>query len=477
MNKLVKNYIYNLAYQIFVIIVPLITMPYLARVLHAENMGIYSYVTSCASIINTIGLLGLYNYGDREIAYTRDNRAELNRTFSELMSIRLILCIVSTIAYLIWAVSSEYTSYFLIYYLWLLTGFIDISWFFAGIEDMGPMVFKNFMIKVLNIICIFVFVRTEGDLSKYFALVAVTTFLANLSMYLQLRGQQLKFRFTLKNSKTHLTSAVLLFLPQLASLFYLQVDKIMLKYLSDSASQVAFYDQAEKIVNIPFSVVTALSVVMMPRIANEYKKGNTKSVSDYILKSARFALMISIPIFLGLDAIADNFIPWYLGDEYLPVIQAIWIISPIIITNTLVNIAGTQYLTAVDRTKILTVSNVVAAIMNLVLNSILIPRFGFYGAAIATIISSLCCAAVQLISMNKDIRVLPLFVKTWKYWVAALSMFVIIKVAGIQEPTVLNTVLMIFIGIIVYTVAVFILNDELARDMVKIVKKVIRRNR
>ena len=115
--------------------------------------------------------------------------------------------------------------------------------------------------------------------------------------------------------------------------------------------------------------------------------------------------------------------------------------------------------------------------MNLVLNSILIPRFGFYGAAIATIISSLCCAAVQLISMNKDIRVLPLFVKTWKYWVAALSMFVIIKVAGIQEPTVLNTVLMIFIGIIVYTVAVFILNDELARDMVKIVKKVIRRNR
>ena len=300
MSKLIKNYIYNLLYQIFVIIVPIITMPYLARVLHAENLGIYSYITSCASIINTVGLLGFYNYGNRQIAYTRDNVNELNNTFNELMSIRIILCIISTLIYVMWAFTTEYLYYFLIYYPWLLTGFIDISWFFAGIENMGPMVLKNFLIKILNIISIFIFVKNENDLGNYFALVALITLLANLSMYLQLKTQKFKFKFSLKNCTQHIIAAILLFLPQLASIFYLQVDKVMLKYLSSSTTFVAFYDQAEKIVNIPFSIVTALSIVMMPRIANEFKKGNLDSIKEYISKSARFAMMISIPIFFWI---------------------------------------------------------------------------------------------------------------------------------------------------------------------------------
>lgn len=478
MSKLVKNYIYNLVYQIFIIIVPLITMPYLARTLHAENMGIYSYVTSCASIINTVGLLGFYNYGDRQIAYTRDNKVELNNTFNELMSIRIILCIISTIVYVVWAFSSEYTSYFIIYYPWLLTGFVDISWFFAGIEDMGAMVLKNFLIKLLNIVCIFIFIKNENDLGSYFALVAIVTLLANLSMYLQLKNQCLKFRFSLKNCKCHITAAILLFLPQLASLFYLQIDKVMLKYFSDSTSQVAFYDQAEKIVNIPFSVVTALSVVMMPRIANEFKKGNLDSIQEYISKSARFALMISIPIFGGLDAIADNFVPWYLGDEYLPVIQAIWIISPIIITNTLVNISGTQYLTAVNKTKILTMSNFVAAVINVIINSLLIPKLGFYGAAIATVFSSICCVVVQLVYMNKTISILPLMLEMWKYLISAVLMFIILRLLSLgMTSSVFSTFIMIIVGSIVYFSVLLILKDEFVLRIYRMAKNIVIRRR
>lgn len=471
MSKLVKNYIYNLSYQIFVIIVPLITMPYLARVLRADNIGIYSYVTSCASIINTVGLLGLYNYGNRQIAYTRDNKKTLNDTFNELMSIRIILCIIATVLYIVWALLSEYTIYFIIYYPWLLTGFVDISWFFAGIEDMGPMVLKNFLIKVLNIICIFIFVKKEEDLGIYFALVAIITLLANLSMYLQLKNKHLQFRFTLHKSRNHIISAILLFLPQLASLFYLQVDKVMLKCFSDTTSQVAFYDQAEKIVNIPFSVVTALSIVMMPRIANEFKKGNMDSINEYIFKSARFAMMISIPIFFGLDAIADKFIPWYLGDEYLPVIQAIWIISPIIITNTLVNISGTQYLTAINQTKILTISNVIAAMINFIVNLLLIPSLGFYGAAIATVFSSIFCVAIQFFWMNKTIKIRLLMLKMWKYWISAFFMFIIIRLLiAPKTATPINTFMAIFIGAGIYFIMLLILKDELIFNICHVIK-------
>ena len=471
MSKLVKNYIYNLSYQIFVIIVPLITMPYLARVLRADNIGIYSYVTSCASIINTVGLLGLYNYGNRQIAYTRDNKKTLNNTFNELMSIRIILCIIATVLYIVWALLSEYTIYFIIYYPWLLTGFVDISWFFAGIEDMGPMVLKNFLIKVLNIISIFIFVKKEEDLGIYFALVAIITLLANLSMYLQLRNKHLQFRFTLHKSRNHIISAILLFLPQLASLFYLQVDKVMLKYFSDTTSQVAFYDQAEKIVNIPFSVVSALSIVMMPRIANEFKKGNMDSINEYIFKSARFAMMISIPIFFGLDAIADKFIPWYLGDEYLPVIQVIWIISPIIITNTLVNISGTQYLTAINQTKILTISNVIAAMINFIVNLLLIPSWGFYGAAIATVFSSIFCVAIQFFWMNKTIKIRLLMLKMWKYWISAFFMFIIIRLLiAPKTASPINTFMTIFIGASIYFITLLILKDELIFNICHVIK-------
>ena len=471
MSKLVKNYIYNLSYQIFVIIVPLITMPYLARVLRADNIGIYSYVTSCASIINTVGLLGLYNYGNRQIAYTRDNKETLNNTFNELMSIRIILCTIATVLYIVWALLSEYTIYFIIYYPWLLTGFVDISWFFAGIEDMGPMVLKNFLIKVLNIICIFIFVKKEEDLGIYFALVAIITLLANLSMYLQLKNKHLQFRFTLHKSRNHIISAILLFLPQLASLFYLQVDKVMLKCFSDTTSQVAFYDQAEKIVNIPFSVVTALSIVMMPRIANEFKKGNMDSINEYIFKSARFAMMISIPIFFGLDAIADKFIPWYLGDEYLPVIQAIWIISPIIITNTLVNISGTQYLTAINQTKILTISNVIAAMINFIVNLLLIPSLGFYGAAIATVFSSIFCVAIQFFWMNKTIKIRLLMLKMWKYWISAFFMFIIIRLLiAPKTATPINTFMAIFIGAGIYFIMLLIFKDELIFNICHVIK-------
>ena len=333
------------------------------------------------------------------------------------------------------------------------------------------MVLKNFLIKVLNIICIFIFVKKEEDLGIYFALVAIITLLANLSMYLQLKNKHLQFRFTLHKSRNHIISAILLFLPQLASLFYLQVDKVMLKCFSDTTSQVAFYDQAEKIVNIPFSVVTALSIVMMPRIANEFKKGNMDSINEYIFKSARFAMMISIPIFFGLDAIADKFIPWYLGDEYLPVIQAIWIISPIIITNTLVNISGTQYLTAINQTKILTISNVIAAMINFIVNLLLIPSLGFYGAAIATVFSSIFCVAIQFFWMNKTIKIRLLMLKMWKYWISAFFMFIIIRLLIVPKTaTPINTFMAIFIGAGIYFITLLIFKDELIFNICHVIK-------
>lgn len=461
MNKMAKNYIYNVAYQFFVIIVPLITAPYLARVLHAENIGIYSYVTSWASMINTIGLLGLYNYGNRQVAYVREDQNKLNDVFSELLSLRSILCIISTVIYAIVACSSEFKVYFLLYYPWLLTGFFDISWFYTGIEDMGPMVLKNFAIKMLNVIGIFLLVKSENDLGKYLGLVAVVTLCANVSMYWKIKDRVTRWYFSLKNSWSHIRGAVLLFLPQLASMFYLQVDKIMLQYITQDEKQLAFYDQAEKIVNIPFTLITALSVVMMPRIANEFQKGHLATIKSYVIKAAHFSMLISIPMFVGLNAIGDNFIPWYLGDEYLPVIKILSIVSFIILSNSLVNISGTQYFTAVDKSNVLTLSNVIAAIANIVINSFLIPLWGCYGAAVATVLSSTASVFIQFYFLNRDISIKYIFKGAWKYVLSAIIMYWGVKIcSSVSLHGPLMTFMQIAVGCIVYLGILGLLREQ-----------------
>lgn len=478
MNKLLKNYLYNLAYQMFVIIVPLVSMPYLARVLHAENLGIYSYVTTCASVINTVGLLGLYNYGNRQIAYTRDAPEAVRDSFNELISLRIILCVISTVVYFALAATTEYTRYFLIYYPWLLAGFVDISWFFSGVEDMGPMVFKNFLIKLLSVIGIFVFVRNEEDLGNYFANVAVITLAANAAMYFQLRGRTGRFQFRLKNLKKHVSEAILLFLPQLATMFYLQIDKVMLKTITGSAVQLAYYDQAEKTVNIPFTVITALSVVMMPRIAHEFKKGKQESVAKHVAMSAKFSFMLSSPLMLGLAAIADNFIPWYLGKEFFPVIQAIWLLCPLVMSNAIMNITGTQYLTAVNQVKGLTISHVAAAILNIGANAVLIPVLGFRGPAIATVISSVVCVMIQLSYTKKSIQIRPMFATIWKYFLSAAIMFVGVRAASARlEPSFTNTCLLIATGITIYACMMWLLRDEFFLTVCKTVKGLMTRRR
>lgn len=474
MNKLAKNYIYNVAYQVFVILVPLVTAPYLARVLHAENMGIYSYVTSWASTISTIGLLGLYNYGQRQVAYIREEQTKLNNTFCELLSIRSIMCILSSAFYLILACASEYREYFFLYYPWLLTGFLDISWLYAGIEDMGPMVLKNFFIKLINVIGIFVFVRDENDLSKYFFLVAIVSLAANMTMYWRIGEKITRWHFTLKNYRKHIKSAFLLFLPQLAAVFYLQVDKIMLQFITQDEKQLAFYDQAEKIVNIPFTLITALSVVMMPRIANQFQKGNLDSIKQYVVKTAHFAMLISIPMYAGINAIASGFVPWYLGNEYLPVVSVLSIVSTIILSNSLVNISGTQYFTAVDKTTILTLSNFSAAILNVVVNTLLIPNWGALGAAFATVLSSAFCVLIQFYFLNRSIPVKEILNGTWKYVIASAIMYIILNAIAVWMPqNPMATFAQILIGCMIYFGALIVLRETMFRELITCGKKYI----
>ena len=462
MGKITKNYVFNLFYQLLVFIVPLVTAPYLARTLGPDETGVYAYVYSLASLITTIVMLGIFNYGSRQIAYTRDNPEELNNTFWRIMSARLVIAAVGTAIYFaVVFLIGRYTVLFTIYYMYLLGYAVDCTWLYVGVEDMKWAVFKNTLMKLATVIGIFLFIHSEEDIVAYVALQGGSVLAANLLAYTQLGRYVRKPRLAFGAVLNDLLQSAKLFLPSVAVMLYLQCDKIMIELITNDSKQVSFYDYSEKIIMIPLSFITVISTVMMPRIANEFTKGNKDIISDLLNKVARISLFMAFPMMFGIATVASKLIPWYLGYEFLPTVSAIIMLSPIIVTNTLSGISGTQYFTATDQVGIMLKAQITAALGNIIINAMMIPRYGFFGAAVATVITSFLCAAIQYYYLIKQIKLNGLLKVSIKYIVFSSVMAMLVLGATYTMPeSIFTTVIQCAAGAAIYLGICLATKDE-----------------
>lgn len=477
MNKLFKNYIFNLAYEVLALFAPLVTAPYLARVLGPEGTGIYSYVHSNVALLTSLVMLGVFSYGCRQVAYVRDDSAKLDETFWGIMSARFVIFIVGTIAYIIiTAVNRKYIMFFVVYYLYFLGYCVDCTWLFVGVEDMKWATAKNALMKVIAVAGIFVLVKTRKDAMIYVMIQGGSILLANVLAYTQIRRYVGRARFLFKNVRKDLLESAKLYLPSVAATIYLQCDKIMLEGLTGATAQVSYYDYAEKIVTIPLSFIKCLSTVMMPRIANEFHNKHTETISALLNRAARLSLYMAFPLMCGIMAIADSLIPWYLGKEFLPVISAIIIISPLVLTNTMTGISGGQYFTATNQIGVLLKSQIAAAIGNVLMNLLLIPHYGFMGAAIATLTSSVLCAVVQYWYLCRQVRLSGLLCCALKYGVLSAIMVAVIRLTtGTMSPTPMTTALQICIGCLFYFTVCILIRDEQTTFLFDKIKSLVRK--
>lgn len=444
------------------LLTPLILSPYLARTVGATGLGVYAYVCSAANIICTIILLGTYNYGCRQIAYARDDVVATECIYNQIFSIRLVLGLLGTVVYIAYIViTGKYIEEFCVYYLWFLSMIIDPSWFFVGQEDMKPTALKNILIKVISVFLIFVFVKNDSHVIRYTLIMAGSALLANLLLYVQLRKYKIHHTFTLEDCKHHMKESISIFWPQVATLFYLQVDKVMLQYLHPDIRQISYYDYGEKIVTIPLAFITTLSVVMMPRIANEFSKHNTEKVRELLLSAGRFSLMLAFPMMVGLATCAGNLIPWYLGDTYQPSIAVIVLVSPIIVTNSLSGISGNQYLVATNQMGLLLKAYVSAALINVLVNAILIPIYGCNGAAIATIASATISVCIQYYYMHKQIGVKEYFYYGIRYALLSVPVGIVSWYVGTKfSPTPISSLIQVCSGGFTYMALLLLTKDE-----------------
>lgn len=477
-KSITKNYIYNLSYQILTIILPIITTPYLSRVLGAENIGIYSYTLSIVTYFILFGSLGISMYAQREIAYVQDDKYKRSKIFWEILILRFVTLTISMIVYYFAYVNgTQYQMYYKILLIEILATCFDISWYFQGMEDFKKTVFRNILVKIISIALIFLLVKTPEDLSKYFVIYVVSNLIGNMSLWLYIPKFLEKVQIKKLQPLKHLKPTIGLFVPQIAVQVYTLLDKVMIGAIIEDKSEVGYYDQAQKIIKILLTVVTSLGTVMIPRMANIFANGDIKQIKEYMKKSFRFVFILSIPMTFGIIAVSDKFVPVFFGDGYEKVAVIMNVISPILLIIGLSNVIGSQYLLPTKRQKEFTISVTCGAIVNFIVNSIMIRKYGAMGASIATVIAESTVTVIQICMVRKDINIKQTIFMSKNYIIIGVVMFVIVMLIG---KLIHNNFISIFVqatvGICTYIGGLYIMKDELFMNLLQQIKNKLHRN-
>ena len=471
-----RNYIYNLIQQILTLLTPLITTPYISRVIGAEGIGIYSYASSIVTYFALFAALGTATYGQREISYCQDDKKRRSEVFwnNELLCI-ITTCISLCFYGLFCFFQKENRIVFFILSLSLLDVCLNVSWLLTGLEEFGKIVLRNIIIKVVSIGFIFTFVRTKDDFIIYVLGLTLALIISDISLW----PFVLKFidRPKVKDLKPFSEIKVVfsMFVPTIAISIYSVLDKTMIGIITKNAAENGFYEQALKISRIALTVVTSLGAVMIPRIGYLFEKHDNDLVRQYMYRSYRFVGFIGIPMGLGLLAISPNFVPWFFGKGFEGVIPLIGVLGFLLLSIGINNVTGVQYLIPTKRQNTFTKTVLFGACVNLIANICLIPSLGAIGAAFASVLAETIIAITQLWIVRKEISSLAIIKQSLKYIISGFIMFfTLLLINKYLQPSIMNTLVLISSGCFVYFSSLFILRDSF---FIENTKKIISRLR
>lgn len=450
--KVIKNYLYNASYQILNLLIPLITVPYISRVLGAHDVGINEYTNSWVTFFYLMGQMGITLYGNREVAYHRDDIYERSRTFWGVEALQLLTVSASLIAYLaaVFLFSTTFKQYFLLQGIWIVATGLDVSWYFMGLENFKVTVVRNTFVRLISIVLIFTIIKDTNDLGKYIAILGGTQLMGNLTLWPYLKDNVVWVKVSKWHPFQHFYPALLLFIPTITTQVYLVLNRLMLGRMS---TQVALgnFGQADKIVKFVLAIVTATGTVMLPHVANKFAKGDVKGVRNSLYSSFNFVSAISVPMMFGLMAISARFAPWFLGSDFELAGRIMFLESPIIVLIAWSNVTGTQYLMPVNRVKEYTTSVTIGAVSNVIFNLFLIEGWGANGAAVATVCSEFLVTASQIAMIRGTIKRRKLFREQWKYFLCGFLMYLVVnRICLVINMTVANLCLEVVVGMIVY---------------------------
>lgn len=453
MKQVNKNFIYNVIYQLFIYIVPLISIPYISRVLGANNIGVYSYTYSIVYYFMLASMLGINNYGSRTIAQCKDNVKERSYNFFSIYYLQLISTLTMTFLYviLILVLNNEYQHIMFIQIIYLLSVLMDINWFYFGIEKFKLTITRNIIIKLLSLILIFIFVKEISDLWKYALIMSSCTLISQAYLWFYIKKYTQKVKVRLNDIFGHFKKCIVLFIPVIAFCIYRVMDKTMIGALVGT-EELGFYENAEKIISIPISIVTALGTVMLPYMSKSMDESK-ENINKKILDTFELCFFVIFPLIIGLIIVSKDFAVVFFGNEFMKSGNIIQLLSISILFTSVANVIRTNYLIPKEKDNIYVKSTVFGAVINLIINLILIPKYTSYGASIGTIAAEFFVMSYQIIMTRNELEYDKIFSIGIKYLTKSVIMGIVVYFVGyFIDNSIIKLLVQVFVAAIVYLI-------------------------
>lgn len=480
-NNVKLNFLLNIVRLFLGAFFILLTMPYVTRVLGSENLGNVEYVNSIISYFLLFTALGIPSYGIREVARIREDRLELSKTLIELL---LILLITTVIGYIIFFIMinnfSELQEKKVLFFIMgsnIVFTNMGVEWFYQGIENQIYITIRYIITRLLALVLLFVLVKEPKDYYIYAGIIVLMTSGSNIFNLINLK-KHINFKEVGKlNLKKHLKPILTIFSATLAVSIYLQLDTVMLGSIV-GMEYVAFYSVANKLVRLVLVLVTALGIVMIPRLSNCLNNSDIEGYKKYTNISLKYILFLAVPSTIGVCFLSEEIILIMAGKSFGQSILTMQITSLIILIVGIASFLGFQILYPNNLEIYYTYSVTVAAIINFIFNYIFIPKYAQNGAAVGTVIAELTGVLLMLYFARKKLKEINFYkIDNLKYFIATFIMgIVIVFLKKIQLPDLEKLIILVTLGGVTYLITLLLLKEYIILEVIKMMKSKIKRS-
>lgn len=482
--SLKKNALLNNVRLVLSFLLPLVTFPYVSRILGAGGMGKVEFANSFVQYFVLFTALGIPAYGIREVARVRDDSFLLSKTVAELS---LILIFTVFIGYAVYFAciffipffSSDLNLFLIVAPTIILSDF-SFEWFYQGVENQQYITVRYIFIKLIQLVLIFVFIKKSADYLKYSLILVGFNAASSVFNIIHLRKYVRFVPYKCLELKKHLKPALVIFASVIAVSIYTQLDTVMIGFFRGN-EEVGIYTAANRIVRIILALVTSLSAVIIPKIENALKNNRVDEYKNLLNKSLSFILLFAFPCLYGILVCADDIILLFAGSGFKEAIFSIQLLCPIILIVGLANFVGLQVLYANRKEKYYTVAVSVAAVVNFVSNFILIPKIGQVGAVIGTLIAEIVGLCLMSFLGRTFLREAKLKIYCWKFILGAgvmgIAVFLLKRLFAFAGfSMIVRLTVCVVCGAVVYAFAMILLKETLCINILREIKNKFRRS-
>ena len=464
MKSIKENFIINSIKIFFNLIFPIVTFPYISRILGPIGIGKITFATSVINYFLLFTNLGIPLYGIREIARTRENKVNLSKSFSEILFLNLVTTLIGIISLIIVLklnLLGNDIRLFQIMSLNIIFTFIGVEWYFQGIEDYGYITKRSVLFKIISIILMLIFIKKENDIVIYVGILVLALVGSNILNFFKAR-KEVTISFKNLNLKKHLKPIFTIFSMNIAISIYTNLDSVMLGYRSSEYS-LGIYSAASKMVHLVLGLLTSLGAVLLPRISNYIVNNHEKELKEILESTLTFLLALSIPCMIGIVLTAEEIIKIFSGNEFMEAVKTMKILSPRIFFIAFSNFLGIQILYPRGEEKKVLYSVIVGAIINFSLNWLLIPKYAQNGAAVATVIAEGFVLLIQIFLGYRYFKFKIFTFENLKVILVSIFMgigLIVMKNYYIEKNIIVSLLLKIIVGILIYILSLVLLKEK-----------------